>query len=41
MYDLVLKKGKIIDGTANCRFCGDMGILNGRTLAEMNEHATP
>ena len=30
MYDLVLKMGKIIDGTGNCWFCRDLGILNGR-----------
>ena len=30
MYDLILRKGKIIDGTGNCWFPGDVGILNGR-----------
>lgn len=30
MYDLILRKGKIIDGTGNCWFAGDVGILNGR-----------
>jgi N-acyl-D-amino-acid deacylase len=30
VYDLVLKNGKIIDGTGNCWFSGELGILNGR-----------
>jgi N-acyl-D-aspartate/D-glutamate deacylase len=30
MVDLVLRKGKIIDGSGNCWFAGDIGIRGGR-----------
>lgn len=30
MYDLILKNGKIIDGSGNPWFRGEVGILNGK-----------
>jgi len=30
MYDLILKNGKIIDGSKNPWFRGEVGILNGK-----------
>lgn len=30
MYDLILKNGKIIDGSGKPWFCGEIGILNGK-----------
>jgi urease alpha subunit len=30
MFDIILKNGKIIDGSGNCWFAGDLGILEGK-----------
>ncbi|MCD6431537.1 hypothetical protein J7L33_02390 [Candidatus Bathyarchaeota archaeon] len=32
MYDIVVKNGKILDGTGNPWFYGDVGIKNGRII---------
>ena len=32
MYDIIIKNGKIVDGTGNPWFCGDIGIKDGKIL---------